>query len=75
MNLDKLSIRGICELLADNQDLKMRIAVNMKQYGGSFVKALSDCIVLADRNNLIKLGETFFEYILEYQPSRWKGKK
>jgi len=71
-NLRKMSPKAICEEVGANQTLKIQIADNMKQYGGSFVKALSDCIILADRDNLYKLCDTFLDYILEYEPSKMK---
>ena len=55
-----------------NHDLKLDIAKNMETYGGSFVKALSKCLIVADHNNLLKLEETFKEYIEEYHPCNWE---
>ncbi len=60
--------------LWQNQDLKLDIVDNMETYGGSFVKALAECIVRADRDNLAKIEEAFQEYIIEYHPSNWVGK-
>jgi len=56
-----------------NQDLKLDIINNMNRYGGSFVKALANCIMLADAQNLRKLEVYFFEYIEKYHPSQWKN--
>ena len=42
---------------------------NMKKYGGSFVQALAECIILADSLNFRKLVETFPEYVKKY--SEW----
>ena len=55
-----------------NKDLKLDIAENMKTYGGSFVKALAECILRADPNNLAKLISTFPDYFAEYHPDKWK---
>ena len=41
----------------------------MDIYGGSFVKALSQCILRADKDNLAKLEVAFSEYIEKYHPS------
>lgn len=57
-----------------NQDLKLDIVNNMERFGGSFVKALAQCILLADWVNLPKLEQTFDEYITKYHPENW-GKK
>lgn len=73
-NLDKMSIRDVGIEIVNNHDLKIEIAMNMMRYGGGFVQALGNCILKADRSNLSKLCETFFDYILNYEPSRWKGK-
>lgn len=58
--------------LYQNQDLKLDIINNMNRYGGSFVKALANCIMLADVYNLRKLEVDFAEYIEKYHPSQWK---
>ena len=39
----------------------------MELYGGSFVKALATCFLLADGYNYPKLKEAFFDYWLQYQ--------
>ncbi len=52
-----------------NQSLKLRIIAKMDIYGGSFVKALSQCILRADKDNLAKLEVAFSEYIEKYHPS------
>lgn len=51
-----------------NQDLKLEIVENMKNYGGSFVKALAELIVRADKVNLDKICTTFANYIEIYHP-------
>jgi hypothetical protein len=38
----------------------------MKLFGGSFVKALAECWLRADRGNKTKLEEAFPDYFLEY---------
>ena len=58
--------------LWNNQALKLDIADNMKQYGGSFVKALAECILRADEHNLAKLEAMFEDYINQYHPDNWK---
>lgn len=60
--------------LFGNPSLKLRIIANMDIYGGSFVKALSRCIVLADRNNLKKIEDAFSDYINQYHPKNWSRK-
>lgn len=54
-----------------NQSLKINIADNMERYGGSFVQALSKCIMRADRDNLRKLEVAFEDYIEKYHPKNW----
>jgi len=39
----------------------------MKHYGGSFVKALSECFYRADRKNFLKLRTIFSEYWDQYE--------
>ena len=74
-DLSKIAPAEIQSLIVHNQDLKLDIVENMEKYGGSFVKALAECIRRADRNNLIKLVEAFWVYFIEYQPSKWGAKK
>lgn len=73
-DLDKLSITEIENEFVGNSELRLQIVINMKKYGGSFVVALSECIVMADENNLRKIAEAFVAYILEYQPKNWLTK-
>ena len=56
-------------------EMNLKIADNMEKYGGSFVKALSECILRADPNNLMKLRDAFPEYFNEYHPSQWVSKE
>lgn len=39
----------------------------MERYGGSFVKALAQCLWRADANNYQRLEEAFPEYFKEYR--------
>lgn len=55
----------------ENQDFKLMIIENMETYGGSFVKALAECIRRADRNNLYKLCNAFTNYLIDYQPKNF----
>lgn len=57
-----------------NQDLKLEIVANMRQYGGSFVQALAGCIIAADSENLKKIEAMFANYIKEYHPDNWGNK-
>ena len=45
----------------------MYIVEAMDKYGGSFVKALAECFRRADRDNFIKLKNTFSEYWEQYK--------
>jgi len=38
----------------------------MQKYGGSFARALAECLLRADPTNYQKLKRAFPEYILEY---------
>lgn len=44
----------------------INIAINMRKYGGSFVKSLSACIDKADLTNKKKLADAFPEYFEQY---------
>jgi pyruvate/2-oxoacid:ferredoxin oxidoreductase beta subunit len=70
--MQMLSINQKVYCLAANHDLKLEIAKNMRTYGGSFVQALAECLVLADPSNLQKIESAFNEYLQEYDPSAWK---
>ena len=54
-----------------DQDTRLAIVGNMRQFGGSFVQALATCIMAADKMNLIKLESAFENYIKEYHPDNW----
>ena len=56
-------------------DMNLKIADNMEKYGGSFVKALAQCVRKADPINLMKLREAFPHYFNEYHPSQCVNKK
>lgn len=59
---------------ARNQDFKLMVIDNMETYGGSFVKALAECMRRADRENLYKLASSFTNYIVDYQPHNFQEK-
>ena len=61
----------LVSLKEDRGDLKLRVAELMRQYGGSFVKALSECVIRADSVNYLKLINAFEGYFLEYNPAKW----
>lgn len=46
---------------------EMKVVDKMSAYGGSFVKALSECFYRADKENFIKLKFTFSEYWKQYK--------
>ena len=48
-------------------DEKLELVKSMQTYGGSFVVALSECILRADVENLKKLEKAFPEYIEKYK--------
>lgn len=73
-NLDIIPSVALADSIYDDQDLKLTIAENMHTYGGSFVKALSECVLRADRQNFSKLVDAFREYFLQYQPNNWRNK-
>ena len=47
-------------------DKIMIIANNMNRYGGGFMKALSECILRADHENLVKLQSVFADDFEKY---------
>ena len=49
-----------------SRDDMLYMVDSMLRYGGSFVKALSECFILADRENLARLFATFPEYVKQY---------
>ena len=46
---------------------EFEVVEKMAKYGGSFVKALSECFHHADCINFKKLKETFSEYWKQYE--------
>jgi len=49
-----------------NEDEKYYVQTGMETYGGSFVKALGQCVARADPQNLAKIKETWPKYWEEY---------
>ena len=47
-------------------DKKLKMVRAMKRYGGSFAKALAECFLLADDENLQKLEHAFPEQVSQY---------
>ena len=47
-------------------DEKLKMFYAMKTYGGSFVRALADCFLYADENNLKKLEIAFPLEVKQY---------
>ena len=74
MKSDGMTTWEISWNLSTSLDLKLQVADNMKRFGGSFVQALSNCIIMADSNNLKKLIKTFKNYFIEYAPAKWEGR-
>lgn len=65
----------IGDALWNDQSLKIAVCENMRNYGGSFVVALSECLIRADQYNIYKLSDAFPEYILQYAPEKWTNQK
>lgn len=53
--------------ILNDVDLKLDICDTMDKYGGSFVKALSGCIRVADDVNLSKIETLFSNYLEQYK--------
>lgn len=49
-----------------NQNEKIKLYETMKIYGGSFVQALAECVVRADKINLSILQNSFPNYFEKY---------
>jgi len=45
---------------------KLKLCETARIYGGSFARALSECIILADEKNLEKLEKVFPEFFEKY---------
>lgn len=66
-------VRDIRKVLDDiDGRLKIEIAENMEKRGGSFVKALSQCIIHADPVNFERLETVFRDYFDDYTPKEWE---
>lgn len=52
-------------------DEEFKIVERMEKYGGSFVKALSQCFYTADSKNFNLLKETFSEYWKQYKEMKF----
>jgi hypothetical protein len=52
--------------LANDHDFFLDVLDEMTKYGGLFVKALANCALVADPNNLQKLKIAFGEYFYDY---------
>ena len=48
-------------------DEKLDMVDAMKRFGGGFVKALAECFVRADDDNLLRLERAFPEYVKKYR--------
>lgn len=70
----QMSVYNFCNEILNDTDLKITIADNMKKYGGSFVKALAECVYTADQSNLFTLVENFTNYFHKYLPEKWPNK-
>jgi hypothetical protein len=64
----------INRLLTDH-DYLLKVTERMKKYGGSFVKALADCVFCADRFNATILINNFTKYFEEYKNENFGYKK
>jgi len=51
---------------AEQHDEKLKVAKAMRIYGGSFVQALSECIIRADQHNFQKIKNTWPEIWEQY---------
>jgi hypothetical protein len=54
---------------------EFRVVDAMYKYGGSFVRALSECFYRADVFNVIKLKEAFPEYWKQYDEMSQKDEQ
>ena len=52
-----------------DHDEKLKMCHRMRAYGGSFMRALAEAIILADGRNLEKLLLTFPEVVEKYGPN------
>ena len=49
------------------EDKEYEVIDCMQKYGGSFVKALAECLIRADPINYKKLKDAFTDYFLQYK--------
>lgn len=64
--INSISPNDFCVLVSRDDDFRLEIYEKMKTFGGSFVQALGECLMRADRENRYKLAETFTEYFIKY---------
>ncbi len=48
------------------RDEMLEMVVAMRRYGGGFVRALAECFILADTDNLRRLYAAFPQYVIQY---------
>ena len=58
-----------------DNDLRLKTIQNMREYGGSFVKALAEAMLAADEMNLRMIEATWPEYMDRYHPKNWPNGK
>lgn len=51
----------------------MEMIANMERYGGSFVRALAECLNRADNYNYDRLKKAFPDYFDQYRADKWRG--
>ena len=61
--------------MSQSETEKFEMLEAMRQFGGSFVVALSECFALADLENTSRLYEAFSEYVKQYSEMAAKLKK
>ena len=49
-----------------SHDEMLKMIQAMHRYGVSFVRALSECFIIADENNLLRLETAFPEIVSQY---------
>lgn len=74
-DFDSMSLYDITVAIIMDNELCWKIYSNMKTYGGSFVKALAECLLAADAKNKRALVDAFISYFIEYQPKNWTTDK
>lgn len=63
----------IHKVLHDMTDKDTVVIYRMRRYGGSFVKALAECFLVADATNFKKLKKAFGQYWREYERPMFNG--